>query len=128
MNHSRLSAYFNQPAYFLLFLLFLFLVLIGYHTYKYYIVKNFILEVFTACNPTIDICFIADSNIADPNFQSEPYKKVIINADYAPQCLEEHSCENFSCDGISGNCSVIYCSQESVADGEMCSIRLVTNP
>lgn len=92
---------------------------IGYRYYDYFIAKNISLYAFTPCSPDIENCFISSEESAYFEFQLEPYKKIEILDKYAPTCLEEHTCENFSCDGIE-SCIVTYCSEETLEDGEYC--------
>jgi hypothetical protein len=90
----------------------------GYRYYEYIYLRNFLLDVNAPCNPTTEQCFVADCELG-PDCDDTPYKKVEILAHDAPQCLEEHSCETFSCDGIS-TCIATYCSSETLTGGEKC--------
>jgi hypothetical protein len=106
---------------YLIFISIFVLVVIGYNFVHYYIIRNYPVQVFTACNPIQHNCFVADPNTADPTFQATLYSKVKITALYAPSCLEEHTCSDFTCDGIMGACVVKYCSETTREDGETCS-------
>lgn len=108
------------PAAFLCLLGIIVVVIAGHNFERYYLAKDYPLHVFTACDPISHSCFIADEATADPTFQNGPYEKVEIGAAHAPSCLGEHTCSNFSCDGISA-CSVTYCSESSKEEGETCS-------
>jgi hypothetical protein len=90
----------------------------GYRYYEYINQRNFLLDVNVSCNPETESCFVADCE-SGPDCDETPYKKVEIIAHDAPACLEEHSCETFSCSGLV-NCTVTTCSDNSLADGEKC--------
>jgi hypothetical protein len=55
----------------------------------------------------------------DLECDSSPYKRVEILKSDAPSCLEEHTCDSFSCSGIE-NCSITLCSEDELEDGEKC--------
>ena len=99
---------------------FILLAVVGYRFEQYYVLKNFTLEVNTSCNPEIDKCFVMDCQAGNPGCDTSPYKKVEILARDAPKCLEEHSCDNFVCPVGSVKCSISYCSQSVLSDGETC--------
>jgi hypothetical protein len=96
--------------------------IVAWYRYDQYVVqKNFLLEVNAVCNPASEACFVADcSPTDDPFCDTTPYKKVEILASEAPACLEEHTCESFSCDGIE-RCSITYCLDEIKEDWESCT-------
>lgn len=99
------------------------LIVGGYRYYQYVVEGNFLLEVNMACDPQHEACF---SPSADSGIGSGPYKKVEINAHYAPKCLEEHNCENFSCQNIpAGKCTMIHCSDSTRTEGEECLLANV---
>lgn len=110
----------KNTKFFLVVLLVLILIVVGYRYKQYYLDRNFLIEVNTVCDIESENCFVADCSIEeDPDCDDTPYKKVKILANEAPACLEEHTCEVFSCEEKE-NCSVIYCSDESLEDGERC--------
>lgn len=88
---------------------------------RYYVAKDYPFHVFTACNPAVENCFVADPNSSDPTFQSGTYEKVTIDAAHAPRCLEQHTCTDFSCDGLGAACSITYCSHDALETGESCT-------
>lgn len=96
---------------------------VGYHNFnRFYLTKDYPLQVFTACDSTKYSCFVADADSADPTFQNEPYAKVEISASAAPHCLDEHTCTDFTCTGVHGACIVKYCSDATLETGETCSV------
>lgn len=105
----------------LLFLAVAVLAVVGFRYHQYVIERNFVLAVNAPCNPETESCF---AWACDPEEDEEcdltPYKKVEIIANEAPQCLEEHACEEFSCDPESETCSVTYCEDETIEEWEMC--------
>jgi hypothetical protein len=99
-------------------------VALGAHNFfRYYLQKDYPFHVFTTCNPAQHSCFTADPNNSDPTFQSGMYEKVLISASRAPQCLEQHTCTDFSCAGLGSSCQISYCSKATLEAGESC-----TNP
>ncbi len=87
--------------------------------YEYFIEKNIVLSAYTSCDPIREKCFIASKEDAYYDFQTEPYKKIEVTDRFAPICLEEHTCENFSCDNIE-SCNIMYCSEDTLEKGESC--------
>jgi hypothetical protein len=97
-------------------------IIIGFRYQQYMVQRNFTLDVNVACVAGEQGCFAMDCSPEESeDCDTATYKKVNILASEAPQCLEEHSCEAFSCTGLA-NCSIILCDDESIEDGEMCSI------
>ena len=113
----------SGAAKYFLFFFGVLIVVLGYRYYDYKVRRDYTLEVNTACDPAEESCFIADGPDYEDVYNSEPYKKVTINAGYAPLCLEEHACEAFSCAGIAGECVVTYCDETIESEGEVCVPR-----
>jgi len=109
-----------QTVTFLVLFSALIIILVAYNFRRYYIAKDYSIYAFTACDPAQHSCFQADPDTADPTFQSGYYAKVEMEAVYAPACLDEHTCENFSCDNIA-SCKITYCSSDTIEPGETCS-------
>jgi len=97
------------------------LIIAEHNFVRYYVKKDYPLHVFTVCNTKKNNCFEANPDVSDPTFQTGPYEKVEITATYAPSCLDEHTCSDFSCYGIRGTCQIIYCSPDTKENGENCS-------
>lgn len=96
------------------------LAVIANRFYQYQIKQNFLLEVNTFCDPVTESCFVSDCSLEDdPECDLTPYKKVEVLAAGVPQCLQEHTCQSFSCDGLE-QCSITYCSDETKEGGEGC--------
>ena len=107
--------------YFLIFILCVGIIIVGYRYKQYVIDKDFILDVNVECNPSVEKCFVVDCDSSDPACDSAPYKKVEIKYVYALLCLEEHDCQDFSCMGIENNyCVIKYCSDSTLSGGEKC--------
>lgn len=97
-------------------------LIVAIHNFaRYYVAKDYPFHVFTSCAPFMHSCFTADPTNSDPTFQGGAYEKVMIDAAHAPICLEEHTCANFSCDGLGALCQVTYCSPDALEDGESCT-------
>jgi len=107
---------------FLLLLVVIVGIIAGHNSLRYYLNKGYPIHAVIACNPTMHTCFVADPATADPAYQTEPYAKVVIDNANAPKCLDEHTCTDFSCIGITG-CSIEYCSASTTEDGESCSTQ-----
>lgn len=90
--------------------------------YDQYVLKgNFYLEAYASCDPATEMCFVADCPPEeDLECDASPYKKIEMVEREAPKCLEEHTCDTFSCPANSGNCSVTYCSEDTLDEGEVC--------
>ncbi len=116
------------PRAFLFAVVILMLAIVGFRYEQYVIERNFDVIANTVCDPQIEECFVLD---CDPDTDEEcdvtPYKKVAIIANQAPQCLFEHSCEEFSCDGRA-SCEITYCTEEALEEGELCSVRVEPEP
>lgn len=90
------------------------------HNYdRYYLVRHFPVHAFTLCDTAAHSCFESAGD-QDLSYQSGPYEKVEMDAAYAPSCLEEHTCSDFSC-GTTGTCAITYCSEDTLEEGETCS-------
>ena len=99
----------------------LIVAVIGFRYYEYVLNHNFVMNVYTACNPAIEQCFVSDCSPADDlSCPPGPYKKIEIRSSDAPKCLEEHTCKDFRCDGIV-SCTATYCSAETLEAGESCT-------
>jgi hypothetical protein len=109
----------NNPLkyFFIVTLIFIFCI-IGYRYYDYVYKQNFILSVSVTCDPAIHSCFVWDCG-EEEGCDATPYEKIEILAYQAPQCLEEHNCESFSCTGLE-SCTVTYCSEDTLSEGEKC--------
>lgn len=105
-------------------ILILFSLLVIYRYYQNFILKNFIIDVNTSCNPNVESCFATECE-EGAECTIDPYKKVSILSKSAPKCLEEHSCQEFTCTNLN-NCQITYCSDETLSDGEIC-VPLNTN-
>lgn len=110
----------NKNLIFLITITILIMVVIGHNFYRYFVAKDYIVHAFIECNPINHSCFKADNETSSPVFKTNPYAKVEILSINAPPCLEEHTCRNFSCESKDGSCHIIYCSENSVEEGENC--------
>jgi len=88
---------------------------------RYFVLKDYQLVTFTECNTDTHSCFTNDPNFDGFSFYSVPYAKVNIYAPDAPACLDEHTCQGFSCDNRGEDCLVIYCSEDNLDEGEICT-------
>lgn len=110
----------KKTSTFLVLLTVLVLIVVANRAYQYYVKQNFLLLVNAICDPATEDCFVMDCAVDELGCDTTPYKKVEILAALAPKCLEEHSCEQFSCNDLKP-CSVTYCSADTTEEGEKCS-------
>lgn len=111
---------FRGPVLPLLLVMLAVFTIVGFRYNQYVQERNYLLNVNTGCNTESESCFAADCSVAsDPSCDPTPYEKVVISAHDAPSCLEEHSCESFSCGNIA-SCSISYCSKDTITEGERC--------
>jgi hypothetical protein len=114
----------KRPLLFLGFMV-LFVSLVGLHNYnQYYILKDYPVYALTPCDPSVHSCFLIDEELAFFSTQAGPYSKVEIHASDAPACLDEHTCVDFSCEGMGASCSMTFCSEETKEEGEYCSYEI----
>lgn len=115
----------KKSDYFFLILFFLVFFVSGYRFYQYMIAENFPVHVNTSCDPSAESCFSVSCTPGDTTCDSSPYAKVIISDSDIPKCLEEHSCDRFSCGSIA-SCTESYCSSDTLEDGETCTTTVPT--
>lgn len=110
----------NKKTYFLFILGVFVLTLAGHNFARYYLKRDYVLQVFTQCDPGKYSCFEVDPAVSDLVFQTKPYKKVQIVAKHAPSCLDEHDCQEFYCTKDDDTCQITYCSQDTIEGSEKC--------
>lgn len=118
----------NNPKFFVIIFCAVIAVVSANRFYDYYVEKNFEVVANTICNPVAEDCFVYDCSVADSECDPTPFKKVTLHASHAPQCLFEHSCNEFFCsvESIqSHECEIAYCNDENLEDGEVCMERSV---
>lgn len=91
---------------------------IGLSFYEYFIKKDFSLYIKETCDPNIDKCFLHQCEDGDTRCSSLPdgkfYYKIIYQKEYkAPVCTDA-DCPSITCDANDKDCSVNYCSDESI--------------
>lgn len=96
------------------------LAIIGFRYHQYIVDQNFLLYLNGPCDPANESCFIEDCSAGDESCQAVPYIKIELLAKDAPNCLEEHTCESFSCEGLN-QCEITYCSEDALEEGEVCA-------
>lgn len=110
----------NNLSYFIAVIILIILLIGSYRYYQYMVERNFVIEVNTICDPQKDTCFSATDDLS---YGQNPYEKLTLTARYVSQCLEEHTCNSFSCPRVlekSSICEVTYCSDDTKIDGEEC--------
>ena len=96
----------------------LLIIVVAYRYNQYVLNKNFLLEVNATCDKNIENCFLSDCE-PDMGCDPTPYKKIEIQSNQSPWCMEEHTCPSFYCKD-NNTCKVTYCSATSLEDGEKC--------
>ncbi len=102
-------------------LMFIALIAVIWYRYDQYVLaKNYMMLSTASCDPAFESCFAADcEGLEETECDTTPYAKVTVLAADAPQCLFEHSCEDFSCEGKE-QCEFTYCAEDTLEEGEIC--------
>ena len=108
---NKLTKYFN------IIILSIIVLVFCYRFYDYRIKENYFIEVNAPCDISTEKCFQSDGTA---NNDAGPYKVVDILKKYAPDCLEEHSCQDFTCSVDSKYCTIRYCDVNTNKEGEKC--------
>jgi hypothetical protein len=96
--------------------------IVTYHSFsRYFEKKEYSLYTYTKCDPELNNCFKGKKDSENFTFYTDPYAKVTMTAGYAPNCLDEHNCQNFICPAKDSNCIIKYCSDDNLEEGEECS-------
>jgi hypothetical protein len=101
------------------------LCVVGFKYKQFFADRDFLFLTGVNCDPTTESCFRAicdgpcDTSSSIMFTDGSPYKYVELPRYNAPQCLEEATCPNFECKE-SDKCSLVYCSDETLSDGEEC--------
>lgn len=102
-------------------------VVAGYRYYDFSVARNYHINAHVPCDPASELCFAADCAPDDASCDATPYAKVQILAHEAPHCIEDNSCESFSCDGYS-SCTKTDCTADTLEDGEICEVASEPEP
>lgn len=93
---------------------------------RYFVFKDYYIEVPIPCNPEIENCFVSECDIDDEectengNKRVNYYKLIKKKAFSFPMCdPAEADCPAFDCD--SSNCEEVLCQEDILPDGEYCS-------
>lgn len=82
---------------------------------------DYLITASVPCDAAGSSCFVAESGEGiEVGCDGVPYARATLAAREAPACLEEHSCATFSCEGRQ-TCTVAFCSDDVVGDGERCT-------
>jgi len=110
-------------------LIILVLILIGSASvtfYRYFISNNYLITDNIACEPKTEVCFYvpcAEEDDACNSAEVEYYKKIEKNASNIKLCDPEvDGCNPLVCTENEKDCSITYCSADTLGDGEECSI------
>ncbi len=100
-----------------------FLAIIFVRFKEYTIERDFNVFSYVPCDSVFENCFRTVCADDSPDCEIIDYKKIIISAKIAPQCVYEHDCSSFSCDALE-NCNVVYCDDATLEEGESCTSPL----
>lgn len=94
---------------------------VGWSYYNFIIERNFIVHNYAECDPTKESCFMW---CEDGECEDDYYAKITKSARDIPICNEAlEECEPLICELGEIGCEVIYCSEDMLDEGEIC-----TNP
>lgn len=96
----------------------LLLAVIGYRFKEYFFEKNFLVATTLPCDPAKHLCFTIECP-EDETCERGPYKKIVAPRFQVPECLEERTCQDFTCRPELG-CREISCSYLDRMKGEIC--------
>ena len=65
-------------------------------------------------------CFIVFDAEDDEVFNDEPYLKMYRNHKNVKQCYESGECDVFTCGLNEEDCEQIFCSEDTLEEGEQC--------
>jgi len=107
-----------------------FLLLIGtvcFTLYKYAVKKDYLIYGFSPCDPVSESCFYYPCEEGDefcnPD-EIEYYKKVEKQASQINLCdTDSEECNPLNCEIEEKDCIEIFCSDDSLDEGEVCSIQ-----
>lgn len=101
--------------------------------YRYVLLKDYQIFAHIDCIPTKEACFVwkcdpkaaqDDENACSGNLSQDMrfYKKIQKNAGSIPLCEEgAPGCPPLSCIQNERNCTVTYCNEDTLEEGEACS-------
>lgn len=99
----------------------LFLIVFSAYKYDQYVVKrNFIVFQQVSCDNTTEECFVADCDVANPDCDVTPYKKIEKLASNIPFCTPDTECPELTCESGEIGCTITLCSDDVVDSGEKC--------
>lgn len=111
----------KKSKYLIFGFIFIFAV-VAYWDYRiFFIERDFVVNSTTECNPQTESCFVlCDGGECETNY----YAKITKRAYNIPICNEAvENCNPLICEQDEVGCEIVYCSESSVQDNEMC-----TNP
>lgn len=111
----------NTRVPFLVLLGILILFLAGHNFYRYFLVKDYVVHAHTSCDPSNYSCFTLADATGSPTVNNKFYSKVTTDSAHAPKCLDEQNCENFVCARGAVACTILYCTEQNLEEGEKCS-------
>jgi hypothetical protein len=81
---------------------------------QFYVYQDFTFSTQVDCDPSIESCFQLleenrDEETVTIYYDGSPYKYVEMPATIAPACLEETTCQDFTCDQVGGGCETYFC-------------------
>jgi hypothetical protein len=101
---------------------------IGVTYYRYFIVRDYMIEAQASCDPFTEACFVyvcdpeAEECTGDPDQDTSYYKNISRNAKNIPLCnpLDE-DCDALTCPPGEANCTLTLCDPDTVPEGVVCN-------
>lgn len=104
------------------------IIVTGISYYKYFILKDYLIEIEVDCNPKLEKCFIYE---CDPSVDEECpknvkkrisyYKIIRKKANTIPNCdPNSENCSALKCNK-SEDCEEVLCDEANLQEGERCS-------
>ena len=96
-------------------------IAVAYHGYRvFFVERDFIINGTTECDPAFESCFAW----CEEECEEDYYKKITKKSSNIAVCNELfEECESLVCEPGERGCKIIYCSEETVEESEIC-----TNP
>ena len=106
----------------IIFLVLFALLSVAAKYYKFSITSDYYISTTTECDVEIESCFVWDCDIEeDEDCDHTPYKYIYKHAGSVPSCnpFVSEECSELTCEGDE-DCEVTECSEDEIAEDEIC--------
>lgn len=99
------------------------LAAVGWNYSTFFNERDYLVYTEVSCDPETESCFSWVCEEEDEECDDAPYKKITLTAAYAPLCdiYTDEECPEPSCSPLDTACEVIFCSEETLEEGEICA-------